>query len=29
MSEISLFYRIRVTIYYDDHNPPYFHTEYN
>ena len=25
----SLFYGIRVTIYYDDHNPPHFHTEYN
>ena len=29
MPEISLFYGIRVTMYYDDHNPPYFHAEYN
>jgi hypothetical protein len=29
MSEISLFYGIRVTMYYDDHNTPYFHAEYN
>ena len=29
MPEISLFYGIRVTIYYEDHNPPYFHAEYN
>lgn len=28
MPEISLFYGIRVTMYYDDHNPPYFHAEY-
>lgn len=27
--EISLFYGIRVTMYYDDHNPPHFHAEYN
>ena len=26
---ISLFYGIRVTMYYDDHNPPHFHAEYN
>ena len=25
----SLFYGIRVTMYYDDHNPPHFHAEYN
>lgn len=25
MPEISLFYGIRVTMYYDDHNPPHFH----
>lgn len=29
MLEISLFYGIRVTMYYDDHNPPHFHAEYN
>ena len=28
MPEISLFYGIRVTMYYDDHNPPHFHAEY-
>lgn len=28
MPEISLFYGIRVTMYYDDHNPPNFHVEY-
>ena len=28
MPEISLFYGIRVTMYYADHNPPYFHVEY-
>ncbi|MEH2944044.1 DUF4160 domain-containing protein [Lachnospiraceae bacterium KK002] len=27
MPEISLFYGIRVTMYYDDHNPPHFHAE--
>ena len=27
--EISLFYGIKVTMYYDDHNPPHFHAEYN
>ena len=25
MPEISLFYGIRITMYYDDHNPPHFH----
>ena len=25
MPEISLFFGIRVTMYYDDHNPPHFH----
>lgn len=25
MPEISLFYGIRVTMYYDNHNPPHFH----
>lgn len=29
MPEISLFYGIRVTMYYDDHDPPHFHAEYN
>lgn len=29
MPEISLFCGIRVTMYYDDHNPPHFHAEYN
>lgn len=29
MPEISLFYGIRVKMYYDDHNPPHFHAEYN
>lgn len=29
MPEIALFYGIRVTMYYDDHNSPHFHAEYN
>ena len=29
MPEVSLFFGIRVTMYYDDHNPPHFHAEYN
>ena len=29
MPEISLFYGIRVTMYYNDHMPPHFHAEYN
>lgn len=29
MPEISLFFGIRVTMYYDEHNPPHFHAEYN
>lgn len=29
MPEISLFYGIRIAMYYDDHNPPHFHAEYN
>ena len=29
MPEISLFYGIRVTMYYRDHMPPHFHAEYN
>lgn len=28
MPEISLFAGIRITMYYDDHNPPHFHAEY-
>lgn len=28
MPEIALFLGIRVTMYYDDHNPPHFHAEY-
>ncbi|MCD8379249.1 MAG: DUF4160 domain-containing protein [Lachnospiraceae bacterium] len=29
MPEISLFYGIRVTMYWNDHNPPHFHAEYS
>ena len=29
MPEISLFFGIRVAMYYDDHNPPHFHANYN
>lgn len=28
MPVISLFAGIRITMYYDDHNPPHFHAEY-
>lgn len=28
MPEISLFGGIRITMYYDDHDPPHFHAEY-
>ena len=28
MPEISLFGGIRITMYFDDHNPPHFHAEY-
>ena len=28
MPEISLFRGIRITMYYEDHNPPHFHAEY-
>ena len=28
MPEISLFCGIRITMFYSDHNPPYFHAEY-
>ena len=29
MPEISLFFGIRVTMYYEDHQPPHFHAAYN
>lgn len=29
MPVISLFFGIKVTMYYEDHNPPHFHAEYN
>ncbi|MGN0466125.1 MAG: DUF4160 domain-containing protein [Lachnospiraceae bacterium] len=29
MPTISLFYGIKVTMYYNDHMPPHFHAEYN
>ena len=29
MPEICLFFGIRITMYYDEHNPPHFHAEYN
>lgn len=29
MPEVSLFYGIRITMYYEDHTPPHFHAEYN
>lgn len=28
MPEVSLFLDIRITMYYDDRNPPHFHAEY-
>ncbi|MCM1335195.1 MAG: DUF4160 domain-containing protein [Bacteroides sp.] len=28
MPEISTFYGIKCTMYYDDHNPPHFHAQY-
>ena len=28
MPLVSLFFGIRITMYYDDHNPPHFHAEY-
>ncbi|HJG36738.1 MAG TPA: DUF4160 domain-containing protein [Enorma phocaeensis] len=28
MPEISLFFGIRITMYYDDHNPPHIHAAY-
>jgi len=27
--EISLFYGIRITMYWNEHNPPHFHAEYS
>ena len=29
MPEISNFYGIKITMYFDEHNPPHFHCEYN
>ena len=29
MPEISRFFSIRITMYYDEHRPPHFHAEYN
>ena len=29
MPEISRFFSIRISMYYDEHRPPYFHAEYN
>ena len=29
MPEVSLFYGIRITMFYSDHNPPHFHAEYS
>lgn len=29
MPEISLFFGIRISIYYSDHNPPHIHAKYN
>ena len=28
MPIVSLFYGIKITFYFDDHNPPHFHAEY-
>ncbi|MCI6756867.1 MAG: DUF4160 domain-containing protein [Lachnospiraceae bacterium] len=28
MPQIALFRGIRITMFYDDHNPPHFHAEY-
>lgn len=28
MPVVSLFYGIKITFYYEDHNPPHFHAEY-
>ena len=29
MPEISRFFNIRITMYFDEHRPPHFHAEYN
>jgi len=29
LPQISLFFGIKITMYYDEHNPPHFHAEYN
>lgn len=29
MPVISLFYGIKITMYYDEHRPPHFHADYN
>lgn len=29
MPVLSFFYGIKITMYYDDHNPPHFHAEYS
>lgn len=29
MPIISLFYGIKITMYYDEHRPPHFHADYN
>lgn len=29
MLEISNFFGIRITMYYDEHRPPHFHADYN
>ncbi len=29
MPTISLFFGIKITMYYDEHMPPHFHAEYN
>jgi len=29
MPVISLFFGIKITMYYDEHRPPHFHAEYN
>ncbi|MBN2895645.1 MAG: DUF4160 domain-containing protein [Campylobacterales bacterium] len=29
MPEISRFYGIKILMFYDEHNPPHFHVEYN
>ncbi len=29
MPTISMFYGIKILMYYDEHNPPHFHAKYN